>query len=40
VQGAIESHLPDERLQVLLAAEESERELIENLVRSVAADTQ
>ena len=40
VQGVIESHLPDERLQVLLAAEESERELIENLVRSVAADTQ
>jgi hypothetical protein len=38
VQAAIENHLPLERLKVLQAAEQSERELIGNLVRSVAAD--
>jgi hypothetical protein len=33
VQAAIEDHLPSERLKVLQAAEQSERELIGNLVR-------
>ena len=37
VQVAIEDHLPSERLKVLQAAEQSERELIGNLVRSVAS---